>query len=79
MTRTSRLLVCGMLIAAAPLAAQRTADNQPPRPIPPPGVEVPERVRPGLEEGLARLEETIAKLGENELLPDVLIYHQAVR
>ena len=76
MTRTSRVLLCGLFISAASLLAQRSEEI---RPIPPPGVEVPERVRPGLEAGLARLEETIGKLGENELLPDVLIYQQAVR
>lgn len=72
----SRLLLCGIVIAAAPLFAQSMQEI---RLIPPAGVEVPERVRPGLEEGLARLEDTIAKLGDNKLLPDVLIYHQAVR
>ena len=72
----SRPLLCGIVIAAAPLFAQSMQEI---RLIPPAGVEVPERVRPGLEEGLARLEDTIAKLGDNKLLPDVLIYHQAVR
>ena len=62
MTRTSRVLLCGLFISAASLLAQRSEEI---RPIPPPGVEVPERVRPGLEAGLARLEVTIGKLGEN--------------
>jgi dienelactone hydrolase len=77
MIHTTRLVLCAILVAATPLLAQRP--DRPIKPIPPPGVEVPERVQAGLEAGLARLEASIAKLGGNELLPDVLIYRQAVR
>lgn len=77
MSRTTRLVLCGLVAAATLLIAQRP--DRPINPIPPLGVEVPDQVRTGLEAGLARLQASIDKLGGNELLPDVLIYHQAVR
>ena len=49
------------------------------RPIPPAGVEVPAPDRTELEAGLKRLKAAIDKLGNHPLLPDVMIYHEAVR
>jgi pimeloyl-ACP methyl ester carboxylesterase len=49
------------------------------KPIPPPGVEVPAADRAALEAGLARLRSATAALKSNPLLPDVLIYQEAVR
>jgi len=49
------------------------------KPVPPPGVEVPAADRAELEGGLARLRAATAKLQRNPLLPDVLVYQEAVR
>jgi dienelactone hydrolase len=49
------------------------------RPVPPPGVAVSETDRKELEAGLRRLSESIEGLGRNALLPDVLIFREAVR
>ena len=54
------------------------------RPVPPPGISVPETDRKDLEAGLKRLGDSIEKLRGSlgsrvELLPDVQIYHEAVR
>lgn len=55
------------------------------RQVPRPGVAVPEPDRKNLQEGLARLEKVLKPLLASqstlvqELLPDVLIYHRAVR
>ena len=49
------------------------------RPVPPPGVAVSESDRKDLEGGLKRLTESIQSLGKNALLPDVLIFREAVR
>jgi dienelactone hydrolase len=49
------------------------------KPVPPPGVEVPANDRAELEAGLARLKAATEKLKGNALLPDVLIYQEAVR
>ncbi len=56
-------------------AAQRPAM----RPIPPTGVELPAADRTELENGLRRLKAAMEKLKDNPLLPDVMIYHEAVR
>ena len=49
------------------------------RPIPPKGIAVPDAVAKKLRAGLAELEKEIDKIDkDNELLPDVLIYHKAV-
>lgn len=74
------LIVGGLMLVATALVAQRvTPSDQPVRPIPPEGIEVPDRVRVGLEEGLQTLQESIGMLGENELRADVMVYYQAVR
>src|SRR6185295_16374125 len=52
---------------------------QAPKSVPPPGVEVPPQDRAELESGLARLHAAIEKLRSNPLVPDVLVYHEAVR
>ena len=49
------------------------------RPVPPPGVAVSDNDRKDLESGLKRLSESIQSLGKNALLPDVLIFREAVR
>lgn len=49
------------------------------RPVPPPGVAVPENDRKDLETGLARLTASIDSLGKHKLLPDILIFREAVR
>jgi len=49
------------------------------RPVPPPGVPVAENDRKDLEGGLKRLSESIDSLGKHALLPDVLIFREAVR
>src|SRR6478672_5160241 len=51
----------------------------PVKPIPPPGVEVPAADRADLQSGLDRLKASAGKLKGNPLLPDVLIYQEAVR
>lgn len=49
------------------------------RPVPPPGVPVPDADRKDLEAGLQRLSTAIGRLGGNGLAPDVIIYRDAVR
>ena len=61
------------LIALAGFAQQQI------KPIPAPGVEIPAADRAELTEGLTRLREATARLKGNPLLPDVLIYQEAVR
>src|SRR4051812_7173107 len=65
-----------VLLCAAALCAQPPA---PPRPVPPPGVAVPAGVRAELQAGLDRLGKSIDALKANPLLPDVLVFHKAVR
>ncbi len=74
------------LAAFALLAPDGERDNQPDnvRPIPPPGIAVPEADRAELEAGLRELGEAIAALRPSfrerpDLLADVEIYHKAVR
>ena len=62
-----------LVLAVAALA-------QPPvKPVPAAGIEVPAADRAELQAGLAHLRESIGKLKSGPLLPDVLIYHEAVR
>jgi len=68
-----RGLCCFFLIAAASGAQTQM------KPVPPAGIEVPAADRAELEAGLARLRDATAKLRANPLLPDVLIYQEAVR
>jgi dienelactone hydrolase len=73
----TRPLPC-LLLASVTLIAQ-TTPRQPAKPVPPPGVDVPASDRAELEAGLERLRAATAKLRGNPLLPDVLIYQEAVR
>ena len=66
-----RLLPLFLIIAAA-----QAADI---KPVPPPGVPVSPADRKELEGGLARLAQSIEKIRENPLAPDVQIFHNAVR
>src|SRR5437016_6299204 len=60
--------------------------GEPPKHIPPPGVEIPAADRTELEAGVKQLGDAIAKLREKykdkkfmlALLPDIEIYHRAV-
>jgi hypothetical protein len=64
------------------LAAAGFAQSpQPPpmRPVPPAGIEIPTQDRTELESGLRSLRASIDKLRGNSRLPDVMIYHEAVR
>jgi len=70
-------LSCIFLLAATALAQAPAA--RPINPIPPKGVEVPAQDRAELEAGLQRLTAAIDKLKGNPLLPDVLIFREAVR
>jgi len=77
------------LTIACPARADGPQDNvaEKVRPIPPPGIAVPEVDRPGLKEGLAILQREIADLPGQvkfkpallDLLPDVQVYEKAVR
>lgn len=69
-----RRLSC-LFYAAAALAQPA----RPVKPVPPAGVEIPAADRAGLQSGLDRLRAATAKLQGNPLLPDVLIYQEAVR
>src|SRR5262245_10519437 len=51
----------------------------PVRPVPPLGVPVQQTDRDDLAAGLARLKKSMEALGEHNLLPDVRIFHEAVR
>src|SRR5262245_2982851 len=61
------------------IAFAHNAQQQTVKPIPPAGIEVPAQERVELEAGLQHLRAAIEKLRDNSLLPDVLIYHEAVR
>ncbi|MEP7366668.1 MAG: prolyl oligopeptidase family serine peptidase [Acidobacteriota bacterium] len=62
-----------VFLAATAVIAQTS------RPVPPPGIEVPAADQKQLETGLARLAAKIAKLPPSPLVPDVRIFHDAVR
>src|SRR5258705_13881724 len=64
-----------VFLTAASLVAQ-IADI---RPVPPPGVTVSPEDKRDLEAGLKRLAQSIEKLQGKPLLPDVQIFHEAVR
>lgn len=73
------LLLFTLVTFAQQPAQQPTIQRPAMRPIPPAGVEVPAQDRTELENGLKRLKAAIDKLGNHPLLPDVMIYHEAVR
>jgi hypothetical protein len=61
------------------VAAAQPPVRQPAKSVPPPGIEVPAADRAELEAGLQRLDAATGSLQGNPLLPDVLIYREAVR
>src|SRR5262249_10736127 len=87
MSRTSMFICCCLL--AAPLLADGPGDNVPEkvRPVPPPGIAVPDEERADLTSGIEELGKEIetvrkqlqSKPGLLGLLPDVQIFHNAVR
>src|SRR5690349_22587077 len=72
-----KMLHCCFLFAA--LAAAQPKTPAPAKPVPPPGIDVPQADRTELEAGLERLRAATAKLKGNPLVADVLIYQEAVR
>ncbi len=79
-------LSVGIVLGAASLRADGPKDNIPEsvRPIPPVGIEVPDEVRAELDAGLQLLEADLTNLRadaslRDTLLPDVEIFHKAVR
>src|SRR5689334_18996984 len=61
------------------LSSLLMSQNRPTPRIPAAGIEVPAADRAELEASLKRLQGATAKLAKNPLLPDVLIYQEAVR
>jgi dienelactone hydrolase len=71
------------------VACDGPADNQPDRvrPIPPPGIELPQADRAEIDAGVAELGRAIEALRESlkskpallDLIPDIQVYHKAVR
>src|SRR5690349_8685089 len=53
--------------------------SAPVRPVPPPGVPLSDQDRAQIDAGLKRLSAAIAELKGVALLPDVQIFHEAVR
>src|SRR6516164_7932724 len=71
---------CIMKTLSGALLFSVAAIAQPPvKPVPAIGLEVPAADRAELQAGLAHLQASIASLKPGPLLPDVLIYHEAVR
>jgi hypothetical protein len=64
-----------LLFAASAFAYEPTVA----KPVPPPGISVSDADRNELQAGLQQLGASIEKLKGNPLLPDVMIFHQAVR
>jgi predicted peptidase len=87
--RVRALVLAFILTLAGAVRADGPGDNQPDkvRPVPPPGIAIPDADRKDLEAGVAELGKQIDGLREAlknkpallDLLPDVQIYHNAVR
>ncbi len=75
------IFVLVFLAAIASSLADGPADNIPEqvRRIPPPGIELPVGERAQLQKELDQLAAAMAKIREHPLLPDVEIFHKAVR
>jgi len=67
------------LLTFSVMAVAQPPGRQPAKPVPPLGIEVPAMDRAELEAGLERLDAAAGPLKSNPLLPDVLIYREAVR
>src|SRR6266496_4422116 len=65
---------CSPILASLALYAQPTIKR-----IPAGGIAVPDADRAELTSALARLQSSAAKLKSNPLLPDVLVFSEAVR
>ncbi|MEO5952018.1 MAG: prolyl oligopeptidase family serine peptidase, partial [Chloroflexia bacterium] len=61
------------------LLASYTVLAQAPKPLPPPGVEIPAEVRTTIEAKLKELNQHLEPIAKHPLLPDVLIFREAVR
>ncbi|HEY6988688.1 MAG TPA: hypothetical protein VH369_09915 [Bryobacteraceae bacterium] len=72
-----RAVSCFLVVACAAMAQPATRPAV--KPVPPAGIELSATDRAELEAGLERLRSATAKLGGNPLLPDVMIYQEAVR
>jgi dienelactone hydrolase len=72
-------LCCLFLAAGAAFAQTAPATRPPAKPVPPVGVEIPAADKAELQAGLDRLRAATEKLKGNPLLPDVLIYQEALR
>ena len=66
-------------LSGAFLFALAAVAQPPVKPVPAAGIEVPAADRAELQAGLAHLQTSIARLKPGPLLPDVLIYSEAVR
>lgn len=77
-------ILCLLGLAVATLCADGLKDNiaADVRPVPPPGIVVPDGVKAFLEKGLEELQGDIERLAKDskhaDFLPDVEIYHKAV-
>ncbi|MCZ2341148.1 MAG: prolyl oligopeptidase family serine peptidase [Bacteroidales bacterium] len=88
-SRIRLAVLAGLLAAALPSQADGPKDNHPDnvRPVPPQGVAIPEKDLAELKDGLTKLRKEIDALpaalrgrpGLLELIPDVEIFHKAVR
>ena len=72
-------LLAAPLLLASVLSAQQPAAPRTPPQLPPPGVAVPPQDQRELRSGLDRLGAKIEALKANPHLPDVTIFHKAVR
>src|ERR1700736_1689887 len=87
--KSSLCAFVAMVVIGANMSADGPGDNivDKVRRVPPPGIEVPAADQQELSDGIARLGKAIAELRISlkgkaallELLPDVQIYHNAVR
>src|SRR4030095_2788377 len=77
--KTSNMKSAFTILLCAGITLAQQAGEPPMKAVPPAGVEIGAQDRAELEAGLQRLRASIDKLAGNPLLPDVLIYHEAVR
>ena len=77
--KTSNMKGAFTILLCAGITLAQQAGEPPMKAVPPAGVEIGAQDHAELEAGLQRLRASIDKLSGNPLLPDVLIYHEAVR